>query len=532
MLPVSTLLASTAFVALAATNVVLMLEASRPTCSPKLKGRLITFHRVGGYLFAGLFCIMVSIMSQRLAAVGLSKAPMYVVVHVLLAVLLIPLLTAKILIARRYKHLHSLLAPLGLVIFPISFVLVAIPVLSLALRSIRPGGIGSWVTWVLATAMCLFLCSLAVRRSGGRRNAMAEHSHTPSAPIARPQFTNTQEVTRQPMTLLLAHVEQQTHDTKTLRFLVPAERRLQAKPGQFLTFHWFVNGKRVLRSYTISSSPTQANYVEITPKRIENGCVSTFLHDQAKLGLAVEATGPHGKFYFDQLVHRSIVLIAAGSGITPMISMLRYIDDLHLPTPVTLLYCVRTEKDIIFRAEIERLRTSVPNLNYGVCLSQPDDSWRGHKGHLTREFILEHLTDLEAAAFFLCGPQGFMQNARQILTSLGIAEQRIAQESFGERPRSLESNNSAASAAGTIEFVRSEKTCTIPAGCTLLEVAEANSVQIPFGCRQGQCGTCATRLLRGSVHMDADIGLTAEQKSAGYVLPCVSRAEGSVVLAA
>jgi ferredoxin-NADP reductase len=457
---------------------------------------------------------------------------MYVVVHILLAVLLIPLLTAKILIARRYKHFHSLLVPLGLAILQISFVLVAIPVLSLALRSINPGGIGLWLTFVLAIVMCLFLCRLAVRRPQEQRNAIADLSHTPSPAIAGAQFTDTQEVEGKPMTLLLAHIEQQTHDTKTLRFLVPAERRLQAKPGQFLTFHWFVNGKRVLRSYTISSSPTHTGYVEITPKRIENGCVSTFLNDQATLGLAVEATGPHGKFYFDELVHRSIVLIAAGSGITPMISILRYIDDLHLPTPVTLLYCVRTEKDIVFRAEIERLRTSLPNLNYGVCLSQPDDTWRGHRGHLTREFICQHVPDLEAPTFFLCGPRGFMQNARQILTSVGVAESRITEESFGETRGSRESSQAVARAVDTVDFAHSQRTCTGVAGCTLLELAEANGVQIPFGCRQGQCGTCATRLLRGSVHMDTEIGLTAEQKNAGYVLPCVSRPEGSVVLAA
>jgi ferredoxin-NADP reductase len=141
------------------------------------------------------------------------------------------------------------------------------------------------------------------------------------------------------------------------------ERKIKAKPGQFLTFHWFLEGKRVLRSYTISSSPTRSEYVEITPKRVQNGCVSHFLHDEAKLGLVVEATGPHGKFYFDEMVHRSIVLIAAGSGITPIISIVRYIGDLRLPTPVTLLYFVRTEKDIIFEAELERLRNSVPNFN-------------------------------------------------------------------------------------------------------------------------------------------------------------------------
>src|SRR6201997_5249023 len=107
-----------------------------------------------------------------------------------------------------------------------------------------------------------------------------------------------------------------------------------------------------MRSYTISSSPIHGNFVEITPKRMENGCVSVFLNERANPGLIVEASGPYGRFYFDETLHKSIVLIAAGSGITPMMSMVRYIDELKLSTPVTLLYCVRTHADIIFQNQL------------------------------------------------------------------------------------------------------------------------------------------------------------------------------------
>jgi ferredoxin-NADP reductase len=214
-----------------------------------------------------------------------------------------------------------------------------------------------------------------------------------------------------------------------------------------------------------------------------------------------------------------------------MISMIRYIDDLRLPIIVTLLYCVRTHKDIIFEAELEKLRDSIPNFNYGVSLSQPDDTWRGQRGHLTREFIFEHIIDLDTPTFFLCGPKGFMENARQILTSAGVDESRITEESFGESRSTADSSQVAGQAVATVEFARSKKTCEIPNGATLLDVAEANGVQIPYGCRQGQCGTCATRVLCGTVRMNTDAGLSADQKKAGYVLPCVSRAEGNVVVA-
>jgi len=272
--------------------------------------------------------------------------------------------------------------------------------------------------------------------------------------------------------------------------------------------------------------------VEITPKRAENGCVSVFLNDRAKPGLMVDASGPYGRFYFDEALHKSIVLIAAGSGITPMISMLRYIDDLKLPTPVTLLFCARTGADIIFQNELTRLGRSLYDFKYQVCLSRPDPNWAGHSGHLTGEFISQHVINVDSPTFFLCGPKGFMDSAREILATLGVNQDRILQESFGESKPSTESRPPEARSVATVVFIHSEKVCQVSAGSTLLDVPERNEVQIPYGCRQGLCGTCATRVLSGAVQMDVEAGLTAEQKDAGYVLPCVSRAEGTVVLAA
>ena len=334
------------------------------------------------------------------------------------------------------------------------------------------------------------------------------------------------------MRLLLSQIEQQTHDAKTLRLQILGERSFCAKPGQFLTFQWTIDGQQVRRSYTVSSSPVHENYVEITPKRMENGYVSIFLNDQAKPGLTVEASGPYGQFYFDERRHKSIVLIAAGSGITPMISMLCYIDDLQLATDVTLLYCVRTRADIIFENELSRLSRSLSNFKYEVCLSKPDPTWKGRSGRLTEEFVSQYVTDLSSPTFFLCGPKGFMDNARQVLLTFRVKEEKILQESFGESKRPTEFHSSAPRAADAVVFLHSQKVCQASAGCTLLDLAEKNGVQIPYGCRQGQCGTCATRILSGTVQMDVEAGLTAEQKNAGYVLPCVSRTSGAVVLAA
>jgi ferredoxin-NADP reductase len=528
---VSAIAAGIAFVTLATANVVAMLEASQPSRSITTRTRLIAVHRAGGYLFVILLCIMAYSMSQRLAGLGITgHLPTHLVLHIVLVLVLVPLLLLKLLIARRYQHSHSSLKALGITIFVISFVLVAIPTFSELLRSATPGSLGQRLATGMVVAVCLVQGALVFKRRKQPRACLVS-SGIPEMSARLTPRTN-HESSKSPMRLLLSQTEQQTHDTKTLRFQLLDERLLCAKPGQFLTFQWTIDGQRVTRSYTISSSSVRENYVEITPKRIENGCVSVFLNERAKPGLAVEASGPYGRFYFDEILHKSIVLIAAGSGITPMISMLRYIDDLQLATPATLLYCVRTGAEIIFENELVRLSGSLPNFKYEVCLSRPDPTWKGRSGRLSAEFVTQNVTDLDSHTFFLCGPKGFMDNAHQILSTLGVNQDRVLQESFGESKRSTEPNPLEARPFETVVFIHSQKVCQVSAGSTLLDLAERNEVQIPYECRQGLCGTCATRVLSGTVQMDVEAGLTAEQKNAGYVLPCVGRAEGTVVVAA
>jgi hypothetical protein len=325
----SAIVAGVAFVTLAAINVVVMLEASQPSRNATTRNRLIAAHRLGGYLFVILLCIMAYSMSQRLVGVGITgHLPAHLVLHIVLVLVLVPVLFLKILIARRHKQSHSSLKALGIGIFVISFALVSIPTLSELLRSANPGSLGLRLGTGLIVTVCLVQCALVFEKKKQSRASM--ESHIPEIPPQATSLTNGENA-KDSMNLLLAQIEQQTHDTKTLRFQIPKERQLRAKPGQFLTFQWTIDGQRVMRSYTISSSPVHVNYVEITPKCMENGCVSVFLNERAKPGQTVEARGPYGQFYFDETVHKSIVLIAAGSGITPMISMLRYIDDHYCP---------------------------------------------------------------------------------------------------------------------------------------------------------------------------------------------------------
>ena len=298
-----------------------------------------------------------------------------------------------------------------------------------------------------------------------------------------------------------------------------------------MTFSWLLAGEKVVRSYTISSSPTQSGYIEITPKRAKEGFVSAFLNDHAAIGLTVEAIGPAGQFYFDERTQKKIVLVAAGSGITPMISILRFIDDRCLDTDVTLLYTARTHRDIIFEAEIERLKQSLPSFSCLTVLTRPDAGWKGLTGHIRRDVLADIVKGQKKAAFFLCGPEPFMNNTIAALEELGVDRKQIKQEKFGA-PKTIRVSDSEQPRIGVAEFSRSGMTCDIPPDLTLLEVAEKNGITIPYSCRRGQCGTCVTRLTKGAVRMESEVGLSDELRAQGYVLVCVSRAQGDIKLEA
>jgi len=362
--------------------------------------------------------------------------------------------------------------------------------------------------------LSLSIVALILRRPGTPSNKPG--SPPPPTPPA----------TRSTLLLELVQITTQTADSQTLRFAVRGKKKLEAQPGQFLTFAFLFDGRKETRCYSICSSPARTGYIEITPKRVPNGCVSVFLNDRATIGMTVEVTGPFGQFCLTP-ADTNIVLLAAGSGITPMMAMLRYIDDLCLGTQATLIYCVRTGHDIIFGRELEELQSRLKNFRYRLVLSKPGLEWQGPLGHITRDLLEASVPDLKVPVFFLCGPPPFMDAARTILTGLDVGDSRIRQETFGgtgAAPKTAESRPI------TIEFARSGKSVTAGSEQSLLAAATENGVPIPSACRQGQCGTCKTRLLEGSVRMTAEDGLDPDSRARGYILTCVGHAEGNVRL--
>ena len=515
MQPPLTLVLGAVFLLLAAINPYLMLREAKHSTARARQWQLRA-HRLIGYSFIFLYCTITYHMVLRLKGLSDELSPRNLV-HASLALILVPLLVAKITVARYYRAQTLALKVLGWSIAGISYLIVTISAGAYLLRSASPATIP---TSVSIAAICTFgvvLIALLVRRP--RSTSKLNEAETPTPTSA----TNL-------VTLHLAHVQRQTADAKTLRFLLPANYRFGFLPGQFLNFKWDIDGKPVQRCYSICSSPTRSGYIEITPKQTPNGYVSVFLNQKARVGLTVEVSGPGGQFFFDESEHRRIVLIAGGSGITPFMSMLRYIDDKCLPTEVTLLYFVRTRKDIIFEADLKLLQSRLPSFHFLMLLSQPDPGWIGLTGHLTRDLIEINVEDIPSCTFFLCGPPAMMKSAQEVLQSLNVSPTRIKQESFGAAPASVSARDYPFIGMALVEFARSKQTQMASSSASLLETAEACGISMPYSCRQGQCGTCATKLLKGRIHMQCEEGLTPELKQGGYVLPCVSHPQGDVTI--
>jgi ferredoxin-NADP reductase len=362
-----------------------------------------------------------------------------------------------------------------------------------------------------------------------RPPASAIAGKSPSVAIEQARNTPV-PVSRKPLVLQLVRTEKQTHDSVSLRFRINGAKALRGRPGQFFTFDWLLDGQKLSRSYSISSSPTQTGYVEIAVKKQTDGRVSSFLNERATIGLTVEARGPLGRFCFHENEHQRIALFAGGSGITPLISILRYIDDLCLDTKATLFYSVRAPHDIIFERELELLKQRLTNFQLVIVVTKPEAGWRGPTGRLDRELVSEGLRDISNVTCFVCGPEGFMEHVKDLLISLGVDTTRILQERFGGKTLSKSVAVDAEEPSGSIEFSKSNKRAALYAGQSLLEVAEANGIEIPYSCRRGQCGTCAARVLQGEIQMDCEDGLDPALKAQGYVLTCVARTTGEVRL--
>jgi ferredoxin-NADP reductase len=327
----------------------------------------------------------------------------------------------------------------------------------------------------------------------------------------------------------------ETHDVKSFIFAPPAPRLFLFAPGQFLTFELTVSGETVNRCYTISSSPTRPHTLSITVKRKVGGAVSNWLHDNLRVGDTVRAVGPMGEFSTAVYPCEKRLFLSAGSGITPLMAMVRYDHDLATDPDTIFVHCARTPKDIIFRQELDLTaqRRSRLRVRHLVERVTGEPGWSGHCGRISRGFLDLVAPDFGDREIFCCGPAPFMAAVRNLLYEAGFDMIRYHEESFvfedrappSEPPRAV-----ATATTHTITFGKSGRRLPCDESTTILAAARAAGVHLPSSCTKGLCGTCKARRISGDVDMAHAGGIRQREIDQGFILLCCSRPRSDVVI--
>lgn len=343
--------------------------------------------------------------------------------------------------------------------------------------------------------------------------------------------------------LRVAKIFVETPDVRTFRLVMPDSLRLpfEHQPGQYLNLTLEIDGRKVRRSYTIASSPTRTGYCELSVKREEQGLASRHLHDRIREGDMLEVTAPAGKFTFTGKESQEIVMIAGGVGITPLMAKLRYLTDLAWPGQIRLIFSVKTAEDFVFRDELEALQKRFANLRVTVTATrETDPNWQGERGRISPALLQRAAPNLTSSRVHLCGPTEMTKPIIEMLRQLGVPDDHIKFESFASPSRNQNSASETTSESAaivvapsedaTLEFSRSGRSVGELHGQTILEIAEAEGIIIPYECRAGVCGQCKTRLLRGNVIMDAEDALDSADRAQGLILCCQARCVDDVLV--
>ena len=309
-------------------------------------------------------------------------------------------------------------------------------------------------------------------------------------------------------------------------------------PGQFINVAFSIGGARMNRSYSISSSPTQREYVELTIKREPRGAVSRHIVDLLKVGDLIEAGGPVGKFTFDGTEAESIVLIAAGVGITPMVSITRYLTERSWPGDIFFIYTCRSPADFIFADEVAALQQRNPKLHVAVTSTKAEGTdWKGPRGRMTKELLTQTVPNLAARRIHVCGPAAMMEATKAILTELGVPPDQVKSELFGAtKPipavAGTTAKPTAAATGPLVTFSKNNKSAKIREGQTVLELSEELAVGIENSCRVGTCGVCKVKMTSGEVTMAVEDSLDADDKANGMILACQAIPKGDIAVEA
>lgn len=362
---------------------------------------------------------------------------------------------------------------------------------------------------------------------------------TPTAPASTPKASVTPAAANWRGQLRVGSIVSETPSVKTFRLLPSSNDPLLPftfVPGQFLNVAFAIGGARMNRSYSISSSPTRREYVELSIRREPRGAVSRHIVDLLKVGDPIEAGGPVGRFTFTGTEADSIVLIAGGVGITPMMSISRYLTERFWPGDIFFIYACRTPADFIFAKDLAALQRDNPKLHVAVTMSNPDGTdWAGPRGRITKEWLTQTVPGIASRRIHLCGPPAMMDATKAILSELGVAPEQLKTELFGAtKPAPAApgtSSKPAAPATGPmVTFSKNNKSSRIHVDQTVLELSEELAIGIEFSCRVGTCGVCKVKMTSGEVAMAVEDALDPDDKANGIILACQAKPKGDVAV--
>ncbi|MBK8517686.1 MAG: 2Fe-2S iron-sulfur cluster binding domain-containing protein [Saprospiraceae bacterium] len=345
--------------------------------------------------------------------------------------------------------------------------------------------------------------------------------------------------------LKISKIVSETSDAKTIYFEIPANLKevFQHKPGQHLTIRSTFKGKEVRRAYSLCTSP-DAEFPGVTVKKVAKGSMSVYLNNHIKVGDMLDVMSPQGHFTMspDHLKTRGHYFIAAGSGITPVMSMIQTITELEPKSTCYLLYGNRNEDSIIFKDLLEKIsKKYMDQLHVTHILSQPhvkksggvaglftkkSIDWQGLKGRINtdslKKFFMEYPSANSEKQYYICGPGDFIENTEAGLLSMNIDKKQIHKEYFTAAHESEHTDIGLENAVVRVTLKGDTFDIEIPKGKTILDTLVDKKKDPPYSCTSGACSTCMAKVTEGEVTMDSCYALDDDEIAAGYILTCQS----------
>ncbi|MBB3944978.1 ferredoxin-NADP reductase [Rhizobium skierniewicense] len=323
-------------------------------------------------------------------------------------------------------------------------------------------------------------------------------------------------------------VTPETPDVMTFLFRSEGPNWFRYLPGQFVTLELPVGPEPLFRTYTLSSSPSRPYALAVTVKAQAASIGTRWMFNNLKPGMRIRALGPLGDFSYVRHPGDKYLFISAGSGVTPMMSMVRDMSDRAPLSDIHFINCSRSPSDIVFRHELEYLARFMPNLSLGFIVENcgRTDLWSGLKGMVDKAKIALLSHDFMDRTVFCCGPEPFMAAIHSMLEASGFDMARYHQESFAPATPVAVGPSAAledGEVLAKIGFTLSGKDVPCQPGQTILMTARAAGVRIGAACESGICGTCRVLKLSGEVEMNHNGGILDEDIEEGYILACCSR---------